>query len=185
MRVIAGRAKGYSLKYPKEPRIRPTADIIRGAIFSALESADTDWTVTLDLYAGTGSLGIEALSRGASEADFVEKNPKCCSIIEDNLRHTGFTEQAGIYRMDAGKALRNLRKSYNTVFMDPPYSDQDCLAVLDALASSHLVMKDSTIVIEHSRRSSPEQRYGEFHITNSLKHGDTCVSIYQRDGGKN
>ncbi len=185
MRVIAGKAKGHSLKCPKEPHIRPTADMIRGAIFSALESLSIDWTPTLDLYAGTGALGIEALSRGAEEADFVEQNPKCCSIIKENLEHTGFTEKARVYRLEARKAIRTLHKQYGLVFMDPQYFDRTTQTIMKDVASSDLVGRQSTIVMEHSQRMNPESSYGEFQMTKRLRHGDTCVSIFQQGGDPN
>lgn len=185
MRVIAGKAKGHTLKCPKEPHIRPTADKIRGAIFSALESLQINWTPTLDLYAGTGALGIEALSRGAEEADFVEKNPKCCSIIKENLAHTGFTEKARVFRLEARKAIRKLEKQYGLVFMDPPYSSRNTQIILEEVADSHLVGRQSTIVMEHSQKVNTENSYGKFHMTKRLHHGDTCVSIFQQGGGLN
>ncbi len=185
MRVIAGTAKGLSLKYPKEPRIRPTTDMIKGAIFSALESAPADWTSALDLYAGTGSLGIEALSRGSEKADFVEHNPKCCSIIKDNLKQTGFTERANVYRLDSSKALHTLKKQYSLIFMDPPYADKSAWNVLAEIADSTLAGTHTTIVMEHSQKISVETQYGSFHIANNLRHGDTCVSIFHHNGGRN
>ena len=105
MRVIAGKAKGHGLKSLRGSGIRPTSDMIRGAIFSMLESVATDWSRVLDLYAGTGALGIEALSRGAEWADFVEKNPRLCALIKENLERTGFTPQGNVYCVSAAKAL--------------------------------------------------------------------------------
>jgi len=185
MRVIAGTAKGHALKCPKEPRIRPTADRVREAIFSALESADTCWSRILDLYAGTGALGIEALSRGADEADFVEKNFKCCSVIRENLEHTGLTEKANIYRLDAVRALRSLARQYTLIFMDPPYSDPAVRAMIGKVVTSGLVGDLTTIVLEHSSHNKPEVRYGDFRLTRSLHHGDTLVSIFQHTGEMN
>lgn len=185
MRVIAGTAKGHSLKCPKEPHIRPTADRVRGAIFSALESLPIKWTPTLDLYAGTGALGIEALSRGAEEADFVEKNPKCCSTIKENLQHTGLSDKARVYRMEAHKVIRKLNKQYGLVFMDPPYSLKTTQTILGEVAASHLVGKQSTIVMEHSKKTETADSYGEFYMAKRLQHGDTCVSIFQQGGGLN
>lgn len=183
--MIAGEAKGRSLKCPKEPQIRPTADMVRGAIFSALESSATDWSRTLDLYAGTGALGIEALSRGAEEVDFVDRNPRCCSAIRDNLKHTGFLERAKVYRLETGKALRTLKKQYSLVFLDPPYADESASNILAEIANSDLVGNQTTIVMEHSQKIKPEAHYGNFTMTNNLHHGDTYVSIFQREGEKN
>ncbi|MDD5094182.1 MAG: 16S rRNA (guanine(966)-N(2))-methyltransferase RsmD [Dehalococcoidia bacterium] len=184
MRVIAGEAKGRTLKWPKEPHIRPTADLVRGAIFSALESLEVDWSRALDLYAGTGALGIEALSRGAEEVDFVEQNPKCCSVIRENLEHTGLAGRAKIYRLEARKALRTLHEHYGIIFMDPPYSDQTEQAILCDVVTSGLVNKQTTIIMEHPQKLKPEATQGNFQKIRSLRHGDTCVSIYQCDGGE-
>ncbi len=185
MRVIAGKSKGLSLKYPKGPQIRPTADMVREAIFSALESASTDWTRILDLYAGTGALGIEALSRGAEEADFVEKNPKCCAAIRENLENTGFTHKSNVYRLDVSKALRTLNKRYSLIFLDPPYADKSATDTLANITGSNLVENQTTIVMEHSERLKPEENYGAFRMTNKLHHGDTCVSIFRSGGSEN
>ena len=173
------------MKCPKEPRIRPTADMIREAIFSALESTSSDWTHTLDLYAGTGALGIEALSRGAEEADFVEKNPRCCSIIRNNLEQTGFAEKGHVYRLDASKALHTLKKQYSLIFMDPPYDDENARTIMAKIANSDLAGAGTTIVMEHSQKLKPENRYGNFQMTKSLHHGDTSVSIFRCEGGWN
>ena len=141
MRVIAGEAKGHPLRYPKESHIRPTSDLVRGAIFSALESLPVDWSEALDLYAGTGALGIEALSRGTETVDFVEQDPKCCSVIKENLQHVGFIGKARIHRLEVIKALRTFDKQYGLVFLDPPYSDYSETNSKRALNS---VMKTST-----------------------------------------
>jgi 16S rRNA (guanine(966)-N(2))-methyltransferase RsmD len=182
MRVIAGKAKGYSLRLPKGSHIRPTVDLVRGAIFSALESLSVDWSHVLDLYAGSGALGIEALSRGAEAVDFVERNHRCCFIIKENLKHTGLAERARVYRMEARKALRTLEKQYTLIFLDPPYSDRSGHTMLGEVAESSLVGRQTTIVMEHSQRRIPEETCGRFHMIRRLRHGDTCVSIYFAGG---
>ncbi|MCD5412600.1 MAG: 16S rRNA (guanine(966)-N(2))-methyltransferase RsmD [Dehalococcoidia bacterium] len=184
MRVIAGKAKGHSLRWPKDPHIRPTIDLVRGAIFSALESLSVDWSHALDLYAGSGALGIEALSRGAEEVDFVERNHNCCSIIKENLKHTRLAERSRVYRMEARKALRTLEKQYTLIFLDPPYSDRSGHTMLGEVANSSLAGRQTTIVMEHSQQLSPEETCGKFHMIRRLRHGDTCVSIYQFAGGE-
>ncbi|MBT9161235.1 MAG: Ribosomal RNA small subunit methyltransferase D [Dehalococcoidia bacterium] len=184
MRVIAGRAKGHPLKSPRDAHIRPTVDLVRGAIFSALESLSVDWSHALDLYAGSGALGIEALSRGAEEVDFVERNHRCCSIIKENLKHTGLAESSHVYRMEARKALRTLKKRYTLIFLDPPYFDRSGHTILAEVADSDLVGKQTTIVMEHSQKLSPEETCGNFQMIRRLRHGDTCVSIYQFAGGE-
>lgn len=184
MRVIAGKAKGHRLKSLKSSGLRPTSDLLRGAIFNMLESTATDWSRVLDLYAGTGALGIEALSRGAEWTDFVEKNPRLCALIKENLAHTGFTGQAAVYCVTAKKALSILKEKYGILLLDPPYADPSLTIATETLSSSSLVGEDSTIVVEHSRRVPLKERYGNFQQIKSLRHGDSCVSVYQYAGGQ-
>jgi len=179
MRVVAGTAKGHNLKSPQGSGIRPTSDMVREAIFSMLESLAGDWSRVLDLYAGTGALGIEALSRGAGWVDFVEKNPRHCVLIRENLDRTGFAQQAKVYRVSAGKALSILEGKYGIVLMDPPYEDPSLPDTAETLALSNLVGSESTIVIEHSSRKPLNGNFGRFHIIKELNHGDTSVAAYQ------
>ena len=183
MRVIAGTAKGHHLKFASSTRLRPTSDMIKGAIFSALDSMEIDYGRVLDLYAGTGALGIEALSRGADHADFVERDPRFCDIIWGNLVHTKFTEQAHIYRSTVEKALSFLKERYTLVLMDPPYADKTISGMLQILADSPIVGEGSIIVVEHSERNQLESAYGCFHSIKDINHGDTSVSIYQFAAG--
>jgi len=179
MRVIAGKAKGQHIKSPKGVSLRPASDLIRGVIFSILESIDADRSSVLDLYAGTGSLGIEALSRGAGWADFVEHNPKCCAIIKENLERAGLAAQAHVYCTEVSKALFFLKGRYGIVLMGPPYDDLSINQTLEKLASSPLVGVGSTIVVQHSYRLSLSPAYGNFQLIKERRHGDTCISVYQ------
>ena len=184
LRVIAGTAKGHRLKSLRSSGLRPTSDLLRGAIFNMLESTATDWSRVLDLYAGTGALGIEALSRGAERTDFVEKNPRLCALIKENLEHTGLSAQGAVFCMTANKALSILKEKYDILLLDPPYADPSVTTTTEKLSSSRLVGEDSTIVIEHSRRIPLRERYGDFQQVKSLRHGDSCVSVYQYAGGE-
>ena len=183
MRVIAGTAKGHGLKSLRGSGIRPTSDLLRGAIFSMLESVANDWSRVLDLYAGTGALGIEALSRGAGSADFVEKKPRFCALIKENLRRTGLADHGTVYCMSVAKAPSVLKGEYGILLMDPPYADASVGATAEMVASSHLIGKDSTLVIEHSRRVPLEERYGGLRQVRNLHHGDSYVSVYQYSEG--
>ena len=179
MRVIAGKAKGQSLKAPKGLRTRPTTQLVRGAIFSILESVTGDWSRVLDLYAGSGALGIEALSRGAGWADFVEQEPRCSQLIKRNLEATGLAAQARVYCCQVAKALSFLSGEYNIILMDPPYSDSSMDTPLEKLAASSLVGANSTIVVPHSCHLPLSSSYGRLQLIKQRRHGDTCISVYR------
>lgn len=149
-----------------------------------LESVATDWSRVLDLYAGTGALGIEALSRGAEWADFVERKPRLCALIKENLKRTGFASQGTVYCMSVAKAFSILDGEYGILLMDPPYADPSVGTTAEKLASSDLVGKESILVIEHSRRVPLEERYGDFRQIRNLHHGDSYVSVYQYAEGE-
>ncbi|MBI2906382.1 MAG: 16S rRNA (guanine(966)-N(2))-methyltransferase RsmD [Chloroflexi bacterium] len=180
MRVIAGQAKGRHLKAPRDFRVRPTSDLVRGAIFAMLDSLGADFSRVLDLYAGTGALGIEALSRGASTADFVEQKPANCALIKENLEQTGFSAQAHVYCSSVQKALSFLSGPYSLVLLDPPYSAPSIHETLERLMTSKLLGANSVVVLEHSKRYQPAMAYGDFPLAVTRRHGDTCISIFLR-----
>ena len=178
MRVIAGVAKGHRLKALRGMKLRPTSDLVRGAIFAMLEAQNTDWTRVLDLYAGTGALGIEALSRGAVEAHFVEKDAQCCAIIKENLEHTKLADRAKVLCQEVSKALHILPGPYGVIFMDPPYADPDISRVVREIAASNLLRPGSTLVVEHSKRVELEMSVSSLVLVKCRRHGDTVISIY-------
>jgi 16S rRNA (guanine966-N2)-methyltransferase len=180
MRVIAGRAKGKGLKSPRDAT-RPTTGLVRGAIFSILQPmVSKSWRV-LDLYAGSGALGIEALSRGAGWADFVEHDPRCCAVIKENLKRTGFASQAKVYCCSVNRALSMLSGVYDIILLDPPYSDSSLANTLSNLFSSQLVGAGSTIVVQCSSHQTLPPEIWRFHLVKSRYYGDTCLSIYQQE----
>jgi 16S rRNA (guanine(966)-N(2))-methyltransferase RsmD len=179
MRIIAGKAKGQVIKSPKGISLRPTSELIRGALFSILESMATDWSCVLDIYAGTGSLGIEALSRGAGWADFVEQNPRCCVIIKENLARIGMAAQANVYNSSAIKAISFLTRKYGIIVMGPPYRESGVIETLEQLAMSCLVGAGTIIAVEHSYRIPLSTSYGNMRLAKERRHGETCISVYQ------
>ena len=181
MRVIAGKAKGHQLKVPKGTNTRPATDLVRGAIFSILETIASDWSQVLDLFSGSGALGIEALSRGAGWVDFVEREPRCCDIIRQNLEKTKLAAQAHIYCCSVAKALSFLNKEYNIILMDPPYSNSSIGNVVTQLAISKLVGTNSVVVVTHSPRLSLEPTYPPLNLIKERRHGDSCIALYQRE----
>jgi 16S rRNA (guanine966-N2)-methyltransferase len=153
---------------------------MRGAIFSSLASLGADMSRVLDLYAGSGALGIEALSRGATWCDFVERDRSACELIRENLRLTGFADRARVYQLSAERALEQLEGLYTLVLADPPYADSAARLVMESLSGSTLVEKGRTILaMEHSARSEPAQEIGALSLMKSLGHGDSAVSIYR------
>jgi 16S rRNA (guanine966-N2)-methyltransferase len=182
VRVIAGSAKGRHLKGP--PRkgdrslARPSSDIVREALFSALDALGANFSRVLDLYAGTGALGIEALSRGAAWCDFVERDRGMAEVIGENLRLTSFDGRSKVYPMPAERILRKLNEQYTLILADPPYADLAAVGVLQALAASPLTGEETTMVLEHSARDEPAAGLGPLCLARVLRHGDSAVSIY-------
>jgi len=181
MRIIAGKAKGFILKVPKRRATRPATELVRGAIFSILDNIAYSREAVLDLFSGSGSLGIEALSRGAGRVDFVEHERRSCAIIKENLTKTGFTEQAHIYCCSAKSAVNFLKKEYDIILMDPPYSDSAIGGFLEKLASSELVGEKTTLVTTHSSRLSLAPSYAGLKLIKENRHGDSSISVYQKE----
>jgi 16S rRNA (guanine966-N2)-methyltransferase len=181
MRVITGTAKGHHLKFPKGTKTRPATDLVRGAIFSILENIAEDWSQVLDLFSGSGALGIEALSRGAGWVDFVESEPRCCGIIRENLEKTKLSAQAQVHCCSAIKALTFLHKEYDVILMDPPYSDTSIGNFITQLANSRLVGTKTTIMVTHSPHLPLSQSYATINLIKEHRHGDSCISIYRKE----
>ena len=182
MRVIAGQAKGHRLKVAKGTITRPATDLVRGAIFSILETVTNDWGRVLDLFAGSGALGIEALSRGAGWVDFVEREPKCCDIIRQNLEKTKLAAQSHIYCCSVAKAISFLDKEYSIIIMDPPYSDSSIGSFVTQVASTKLVGTNTTVVVTHSPHFPLNSNYAALNLIKERRHGDSCIAIYQKEG---
>ena len=154
MRVIAGKARRLPLKTLPGSDTRPTTDRIKETLFNILQPEIPDCSF-LDLFSGSGAIGIEALSRGAASAVFVEKNPKACSCIRENLTFTKLAENGKLLAMDALQALRSLegRQVFDCIFMDPPYGMELEKRVLEYLSDSPMVTEDTQIIIEASKES--------------------------------
>jgi len=178
LRIISGSARGARLA-AVPPGVRPTSDRVRESLFNALGQF-FDGGATLDLYAGTGALGIEALSRGVERATFVEKNARAAAAIGENLRRTRLEERAEVTRESVGRALERLRehgRTYNLIFMDPPYriATTEVEGVLSRLGA--LLAPDGRVVVE--RGDAPEEvLLGEKGVTR--RYGGTVVTVFDR-----
>lgn len=152
MRVIAGKVRRMTLVAPQGKEVRPTTDRIKETLFNIIQNDLYDCSF-LDLFSGSGGIGIEALSRGAKEAVLVDKNKEALRCIEYNLEHTRLTEEAEVLPMDVLQAIRNLskrNKHFDIVFMDPPYDCDLEVPVLEALATSGIIDEDTMIIVETS-----------------------------------
>jgi len=180
MRITGGNTKGTRIRTLAGRSTRPTTSMVKEAIFSLLEHATDRWDNVLDLYAGSGALGIEALSRGAEWGDFVDHKRSCCSIIRDNLKKTGNSTKANVYCCDARRAMSFLDKVYDVVFLDPPYADCTATDLLADLAKSRLLGKDTTLVLSHANRCTLQSHYDTLQLVRQRRYGDTYISIYQK-----
>ena len=152
MRVIAGEKRHLLLKTLEDLSIRPTTDKIKETLFNMIQF-DIAGRSFLDLFAGSGAIGIEALSRGASKATFVDNNDRAIKVIKENLEHTGLTERAKVIKGDASLSLENLSREnekYGIVFMDPPYDKGLYRPVFEKLAKSNLIDENTIIILEVS-----------------------------------
>jgi 16S rRNA (guanine(966)-N(2))-methyltransferase RsmD len=187
MRVIAGQYRRRTLRSLPGREIRPTADRLRETLFNVLSAGDPAAlaaSVWVDFYAGTGAVGIEALSRGARMVHFVESSKAAAELIAENLKSLGIARGFQIANVEAGKALRQLEEAGNVadlVFLDPPYSMQDEYAkTMAVLAESKLLGKQSLVVAEHDKRFDPGEAFGELRRYRKLVQGDATLSFYRR-----
>jgi 16S rRNA (guanine(966)-N(2))-methyltransferase RsmD len=189
MRVIAGQYRHRTLRSLPGLEIRPTSDRLRETLFNVLCSGDPEAltaTTWIDLYAGTGAVGIEALSRGAGTVSFVESSRPAADVIAANLKSLGIVNGIQIVKVDAGKALRQLEaagKAVDFVFLDPPYSMQEEYSkTLTALAPSQLLSERSRVIAEHEKRFDPGEAFGELRRYRTLVQGEAALSFYRRPG---
>ncbi|WP_310550037.1 16S rRNA (guanine(966)-N(2))-methyltransferase RsmD [Paenibacillus glufosinatiresistens] len=186
MRVVSGTAKGRPLKSVPGTGTRPTTDKVKEAVFSMI-GPYFEGGAALDLFAGTGGLGIEALSRGMERAVFIDMEPRSIETIRANLKATGMTERAEVYRNDAVRALAALEKrgrAFDLVFLDPPYRMKHGHELMASMDAKGLLAADAVIVLEHeSDYEYPETLPGFERIRHS-KYGETAISLYRYAGEK-
>lgn len=182
MRVIAGAAKGRRLRAQPGRAVRPTADRVKEALFSIVTSrfeiADAR---LLDLFAGTGALGIEGLSRGARQAVFVERDRSACGVLAANLAACGFAARAEVLCLPAQRAVAELAARdgrFGGVFMDPPYGRGLVEPVLQGLAAAALVAPGGWVVVEHHVEDALAEAYGALRLTAIRRYGKTALTVF-------
>ncbi|MGH7897716.1 MAG: 16S rRNA (guanine(966)-N(2))-methyltransferase RsmD [Candidatus Binatia bacterium] len=186
MRITGGAARGRPIRAPRGSRVRPTADKVRGAIFNILAArGEIEGRRVLDLFCGSGALGLEALSRGASRAIFVDKSFESCRIARQNVERNGFAAVAEVRRLALPGGLRHVEDAapFDGVFVDPPYRRGLSQAMMDVLGGGGFVLGGGWAVVEHGADEQLEEAYGVLHRVDSRRYGSTAISLY-RNGGK-
>ncbi len=180
MRVISGVAKGHRLKGPPDNGTRPMIDRVKESLFGILTGYGVIEGRVLDLFAGTGSIGIECLSRGAQWVDFVEQRAAVCRVIKDNLAHTKFSDRARIHQMAVEAFIAQARdEPYAIIVMDPPYASATIETTLNAVAHSRLVRDGTIVVLGHWPRLTPKEQYGHLTQLTSRRLGDSSFTIFE------
>jgi 16S rRNA (guanine(966)-N(2))-methyltransferase RsmD len=186
MRIIAGKFRSRQLKSIKGMALRPTSDKLRETLFNILGGLVVDARF-MDLFAGTGAVGIEALSRGAREAIFVEKHPPTAALLKKNLEVLDIRTGARVVASDALKALERLAKEppasngvIDILFLDPPYAEAEAYkTVLAFLGGANLLTENAVVIAEHQRSLDLPETFGKLERVRVLRQGDTALSFYR------
>lgn len=177
MRVISGQNKGRKLKSANIQGLRPTSDRVKEALFNMLSPFLNEEIVVADLFAGTGNVGIEFLSRGVKEVVFVEKNEKCVSLIKENLKSLGLSEKAKIFKMDV---LRFLNSKYcpvfDIIFLDPPYKSTYHKECIEEILKNNKISQNGLIIVESSLDFCFD--HVELTLLKQREYGDTKITIF-------
>lgn len=181
MRVVSGTRKGKILKAVPGSSTRPTTDKVKEAIFNMI-GPYFDGGIGLDLFAGSGGLGIEALSRGAKKVIFVDKDRKAIQTIYDNISSCGLEEKAEVYRNDAERALKAIKKrelAFEFIFLDPPYKKQQLIMLLEIIDKEHLLAPKGKIICEHGSEVQLPDFVGHLSVQKREKYGIITITIYE------
>jgi len=179
MRVITGKARGVQLKTPDGMQTRPTADRVKEALFSIIQF-DIPGAKVLDLFGGTGQLGIEALSRGASAAVFVDAREDACKLIRENLKRTKLEADAKVVRGDYLDYLNRCREQYNIIFLDPPYAEVFLENAIKRITEIDILQSDGIIVTERPLGKELPWEFEGFSRSKDYKYGKVLLTIYRK-----
>ena len=184
MRVIAGKFKGSRLATFKSMSVRPTTDRVKESVFSILQEKVVNARL-LDLCAGTGNIGIEALSRGAKQVTFLERNLKCLRLIEQNLQTCGLepsNPQVQLIRADVTKGINTLHirsKTFELIYFDPPYDAELYNKCLSHISDTSILESTGALLVEHRKHTVLPLNFGQLTCDRQKQYGDTCLSFYR------
>ena len=180
MRVITGKARGVTLATPDGLLTRPTADRVKEALFSSIQF-ELPGTKVLDLFGGTGQLGIEALSRGASSAVFVDEREDACRLIRENLRRTNLDADAKVIRSDYLAYLKRCREQFNIIILDPPYAEVFLENALKMITEIDILQSGGIIIAERPLGKELSWEFSGFTRSRDYKYGKTLITLYRKD----
>ena len=180
MRVISGKARGVRLKTPDGLQTRPTADRVKEALFSIIHF-DLPGARVLDLFGGTGQLGIEAISRGAKEAVFVDQSEKACKLIRENLRLAHMEQEGRVVRSDYLAYLKSTKQKFDIILLDPPYAEEFLENSLNLITEIDILQSNGIIVAECSLGKDLPSEFPGFSRSKDYKYGNTVVTLYRKD----
>lgn len=180
MRVVTGKARGVLLKTPEGMQTRPTADRVKEAMFSIV-NFDIPGASVLDLFAGTGQLGIEALSRGAKSAVFVDAREDACKIVRENLRRTKMENQAKTVRSDYLEYLKRCREKFDIILLDPPYAEVFLETALKTIGEIDILQSGGIIITERPLGKELLLDFDGFARSKDYKYGNTLLTLYHKD----
>ena len=179
MRVITGKARGVQLKTPEGMLTRPTADRVKEALFSII-NFDIPGAEVLDLFGGTGQLGIEALSRGAKRCVFVDAREEACQLIRENLKRTKLSQEGMVVRSDYMDFLNRCRDRFSIIFLDPPYAQEYLENAIKRITEIDILLTDGIIVAERPVGKELPWEFGGFQRSKDYKYGKTLLTIYRK-----
>ena len=180
MRVISGKARGVALKTPDGMATRPTADRVKEALFSIIQF-DLPGAKVLDLFGGTGQLGIEALSRGAKSAVFIDEREDACRLIKENLRRTKLEEQGCVVRSDYQTYLKNTQEKFDIILLDPPYAEIFLENSLKMITEIDILQSSGIIVTERPLGKDLPWGFNGYTRSKDYKYGKTLLTLYRKD----
>ena len=180
MRVISGKARGKVLKTPDGALTRPTSDRVKEAMFSIIQF-DLPGAKVLDLFGGTGQLGIEAISRDASRAVFVDEREDACKLIRENLKRTGFESFASVIRSDYLSYLKNCRDKFDIIFLDPPYAEVFLENAIKMITEIDILQTNGIIVAERPVGKDLSGDFSGYKRSRDYKYGNTLLTLFYKE----